>query len=285
MAETRRGGGGPKGGWLRRVRRLSLMVGGVVAVYYTAIFFGQRALMYPCQFREPVPGAPREPGRRMWLTHGQGRTPVDFYPGEGRSGDAPGPAVLFAKGNGDLIGDYRGGLMGYRRRGVSVMLVEYRGCGHAGGSPSYDGILSDHVAAAALLAEQPEVDPDRILYHGRSMGGGFVAALAERVPPAGLVLESAYTSIADFGRKLYVPGFLVRDPWDVSAALRNYGGPVVISHFERDDIIPYAMSEANRALAPGHAFFVSTVGHQSPMPDAFFGFVLEAMAERGVAMN
>lgn len=262
-----------------------LLVAGVFAVYYTAIFFGQRALMYPCRFREPVAGGPREPGRRLWIEHEQGRTPADFYPGEGRSAAQPGPAVLFAKGNGDLIEDYRGGLRGYRDRGVSVLVVEYRGCGNADGSPSYDAILGDHLAAAALLSRQPEVDPTRVLYHGRSMGGGFVAALTERVPPAGLVLESAYTSIADFGRKLWVPAFLVRDPWDVSAALRGYRGPVVISHFDRDDIIPYAMAEANRASSPEHAFFASTVGHQSPMPDAFFAFVLEAMAERGVEMR
>jgi hypothetical protein len=233
-----------------------------------------------------VPAAVTYPdnGQRLWISHDQGRTPGDFFLGDGVDAEHPGPLVIFAHGNGDLIEDYTGGLRGYTRRGISVLMVEYRGCGSADGKPSKKNITEDFLAFYDLMVTRPEVDPDAIIFHGRSMGGGMVAALALERRPAALVLESTYTSIMDFAQRMLVPSFLIKDKWDVITTLRQYDGPVVISHAETDPIIPYAMAEINRAAAPGHHFNLSTLGHNEPMPDTFFGDVVDFLQQRGVVV-
>ena len=251
------------------------------ALAFATLLLIQRPILYPCRFRRTPTDAELPAGaQRLWIAHDQGRTPADFYPAEGV--DGPAPVIVFAHGNGDLIEDYarggRAGLLGYRRRGYATLLVEYRGCGAADGSATMPHILADHLAFVDLIARRPDIDADRIVYHGRSMGGGIAAEMTRRRPPAALVLESTYTGITGFSRKLHIPDALVLDPWEVTGPLRDYaarGGPVLISHAEDDGIIPYAMAETNRAAAPGHAFWKSNRRHVDFMPDAFFAFVTD----------
>ena len=261
---------------MRSLRRIGLAILLTFCGYYVILFFAQRAILYPCRFisvPEDFELTPR--AKRLWLSHDQGRTPADFYPGDGVDADHPGPVVLFAHGNGELIEHYPGGLRGYTRRGWSVLMVEYRGAGSADGAANYANILSDHVGFFDLLRDRPDIDPERIVLHGRSMGGGIVAAVSRQRRPAGLVLESTYTRIADFAARLLVPSFLVRDKWDVTAAAAAYGGPTVISHAPDDAIIPYWMAEQNRVAAPHALAFESDRAHVAPMPDRFFDVVVE----------
>ena len=73
------------------------------------------------------------------------------------------PAVLVFNGNG---GDRSGRAplaAGLARMGMSVLLFDYRGYGGNPGPPSEKGLAADARAAQAWLAEQPEVDPNRIV--------------------------------------------------------------------------------------------------------------------------
>src|SRR5688572_30832441 len=103
-----------------------------------------------------------------------------FLPAYGVAAGRPGPAVIFAHGNAEIIDPYALELEPYRRMGVSVLLPEFRGYGRSGGEPSEEGITDDFVAFHDLLAARPDVDPSRIVFHGRSLGGGVVCALAAR---------------------------------------------------------------------------------------------------------
>ena len=269
---------------------LLIGTGALVALVLLAavgLLLVQRSILYPCRFRKVPAGHTLPPhAQRLWITHDQGRTPADYFPASGASAETPAPLVLFAHGNGDLIEDYADGLPGYTDRGVSVLLVEYRGCGSADGAPTMTRILDDHLAFAELITQRPEVDADAIVYHGRSMGGGIVAEMTRRRPPAALVLESTYTGITDFARRMAVPAFMVLDPWDVTGPLRWYaaaGRPVLISHARGDTVIPWSMSQTNRAAAPGHRFWESDRSHVQPMPDTFFADVVTWLREHAVA--
>jgi fermentation-respiration switch protein FrsA (DUF1100 family) len=202
----------------------------------------QRRLIFPRHLVRPDPRA-GEGIAGLERLH-VGETEGWLLPGDGVSADRPGPAVLFAHGNGELIDHWPAELEPYRRLGVSVLLAEYRGYGRSGGEPSEEGITEDYVAFYELLAARPEIDPARLVFHGRSLGGGVVCALAARRPPAALVLQSTFTSIADLARAFGVPRFLVRDPFDNLAVLPQLDRPVLIVHGTRDDVIPFSHAEA-----------------------------------------
>lgn len=153
------------------------------------------------------------------------------------------PAILFAHGNAEIARDWTGAYRSFARRGIAVLLVEYPGYGASGGAPGQTSITRTMVAAYDRLAAFEEVDPDRIVGVGRSIGGGAVCRLAGRRRLAGIVLQSTFTSARAFAWKMLVPPFLVRDPFDNRTALRAFDGPVLIVHGERDRLVPFAHAE------------------------------------------
>src|SRR5262249_34014570 len=123
-------------------------------------------------------------GESLWLQGGEGAIEVWFLPGRGVSAAAPGPAVVFAHGNAELIDDWPEFLDPYRALGVSIVLPEYRGYGRSPGSPSEQRIIQDFVQAFDVIAARRDVDAQRIVLHGRSIGGGIVCGLARLRRPA-----------------------------------------------------------------------------------------------------
>jgi pimeloyl-ACP methyl ester carboxylesterase len=269
--------------WRDQLRRLAVLLTIAVFGWWMLGCTMERALLYPARFFAAPPELVLPPhAERLVVEHEQGRTFAHLYLGNGVDADRPGPVVLYAHGNGELIEDYPDGLPGWQERGISVLLVEYRGCGRSDGSPTKTRIVADHVAFYDQLVQHPAVDADRIIFHGRSMGGGIVSAVALERRPAALVLESAYSSITDFARRMLFPAFIVRDRYDVTATLRSYDGPVVIAHSPRDEIIPFAMAQKNRAAAPDAYVIDLLGGHNEPMADGFFDAVYVYLARQGV---
>ena len=79
--------------------------------------------------------------------------------------------------------------------GFDVLLFDYRGYGRSTGRASEAGTYRDARASRAALLAQDGVDAARVLYLGEWLGGAVALALALEAPPAGLVLQSAFTSI------------------------------------------------------------------------------------------
>src|SRR5699024_1012438 len=143
-----------------------------------------------------IAAALQTPGlERLWIDSDEGAVEAWFLPGDDVEPARPGPAILFTHGNAELIDHWPDALARYRRLGVSVVLPEYRGYGRSAGSPSEAAIAQDLRALHALLSADPRVDASRIVYHGRSLGGGAVCTLLDAHPPRALILESTFTSI------------------------------------------------------------------------------------------
>jgi fermentation-respiration switch protein FrsA (DUF1100 family) len=123
------------------------------------------------------------------------------------------------------------------------------------------------LAAFDTLAVQPEVDPGRIVAYGRSLGSGAAAVLArERSVPA-LILQSAFTSTRAFARRYLLPGFLVRDRFEVLDAVRAFSGPSLVIHGERDEVIPVSHGRALAAAASDATLVLHSCGHNDCPPD------------------
>ncbi|MGD9952514.1 MAG: alpha/beta hydrolase, partial [Burkholderiales bacterium] len=71
---------------------------------------------------------------------------------------------------------------------VSWMLLDYRGYGLSGGSPSEAALVADALMLYDHAAKLPGVNAKRIHAFGRSLGSGVAVALAAERPLAGVVL-------------------------------------------------------------------------------------------------
>ena len=150
--------------------------------------------------------------------------------------------------------------------GISLVLGEYRGYGRSAGSPSERSLTDDFVALYDTVAARSDVDAQRLLFHGRSVGGGVVCAAARLRPPAALILESTFTSVADVARSLWVPGFLLRDRFDNHAALTQLRAPVLLMHGKHDQTIQLQHSHQLAAATPNAVQIVYDCGHNDLPP-------------------
>jgi fermentation-respiration switch protein FrsA (DUF1100 family) len=255
--------------------------------YALLMFSLQRFLIFP-RWLVPKPPAPEVdlPGFERWsLVTDEGEVEAWFIPGAGVSAQRPGPAAIFAHGNAELIDHWPGTLEPYLRMGVSLLLVEYRGYGRSAGSPSQATITDDFVRFYDRLVARAEVDPRRIVLHGRSLGGGVVCALAAKREAAALILMSTFTSVADMARRYLMPRALVRDPFDNLAVIQRFGRPVLIVHGERDVTVPFRHAELlHRAAARSRLVRHAGSDHNDCPPDwpAFWRDVKRLLDEGGL---
>jgi fermentation-respiration switch protein FrsA (DUF1100 family) len=150
--------------------------------------------------------------------------------------------------------------------GVGIFLFDYRGYGRSQGSPSEEGTYRDAVAALACVLSRPDVDPQRILYFGRSLGAGVAVELATRRPPFALILESPVPSIAELARYHYrfLPvGGLLRTKYDSLSKIGSVRAPLLVLHGDEDEVVPF---EGGRKLfeaanEPKRFYTIEGAGH------------------------
>ena len=150
--------------------------------------------------------------------------------------------VVFCHGNAGNIGDRLLEADTLSRAGFDVTLFDYRGYGHSTGRPSERGTYLDARAALAATRAQPETSRSRLIYLGESLGGAIALELALAEPPAGLILQSTFTSVRDIARHHYpiVPRALVPDAYPSIRRIGNLRAPLLVLHGERDDVVPVA---------------------------------------------
>jgi hypothetical protein len=165
-------------------------------------------------------------------------------------GDAARPVLLFFHGNAGSREHRLHNLQGLRRAGISVLIFDYRGYAGSSGTPSEAGLIRDGEAAYDWLRGQAGRRP--IVFFGRSLGGAVAAQVALSRPPAGLILESTFTTAREMARRvLPLPGAhrLLRSRYDTLAAVRALRVPLLIVHGELDELVPIAMGRALFAAA------------------------------------
>lgn len=254
----------------------------LLALAVALIYFGQRSLIFPGSRALTDVGPEAFGGERIWLDANGARTEAWLLPA--RHAGAGGPLLVYAHGNGELIDHWVEAFEPARERGAAALLVEYPGYGRSRGSPSERSIQAALVAAYDFATEQRGFAGRPVVGWGRSLGGGAVCALARARPLAALVLESTFSSVVQMAKLAGLPErfapLLVRDPFDNLALLRRFGGPVLLLHGERDDIIPPAEAKTLQAGARAAELHWLPCGHNDcPRP---WPSVLSFLASHGL---
>ena len=175
---------------------------------------------------------------------------------DGEAGDT---VVVVFPGNGGNRADRVPMAKSIAAVGHSVLLVDYRGYGGNPGSPFEDGLLEDARASVEYLSSRQDVDSDRVVYFGESLGAAVAVALAQQLPPAGLILRSPFTSLADVAavHYPYLPTrLLLRDRYPSIDRIGGIEVPVLVIAGSGDTIIPIAQSREIYDAAPGPKRFV-----------------------------
>jgi uncharacterized protein len=238
-------------------------------LYCGLLFVFQRRVMYPTKLIQPLelPEKTAKKIEKIWLTSRQGKTETWFFPPATGSGDGPAPAVIFAHGNAELIDGLPYEFDWLTDEGVALLFVEYPGYGRSEGHPTQLRIMETLLAAYDMLAQRPEINPDKIIFFGRSLGGGAICTIADKRPSAGMVLISTFTDARSFAANYLVPGFLIRDVYDNLSVLKAYPKPVLIVHGKYDEVVPYSHAVKLATAAHQATLIPYAVGHNDCPPD------------------
>jgi pimeloyl-ACP methyl ester carboxylesterase len=231
-------------------------------VAYAALALAARTL-YP-KILYPAPQAdPHAPGEGKLLTlrasDGVGVQAIELA----LVRDAP--VVVYFHGNGVVMGDVLWMGREFVRRGLGVVLCEYRGYGLSSGADfDEQGFYRDAEAVLDHLAQQG-IGPDRIVLFGESLGTGVAAEMAARGRGAALVLVTPYTSIPDMGEHVIARlpilpvRLLMRERFATLDKAPGITVPALVLHGTDDEVVPYVMGQRVAAALP-HARFVSVPG-------------------------
>ena len=256
----------------KRLVRGVLVLVAILGIGVGMLWAVQRQLIYFPDTTQVPPAADVIPGSRDVTLHTKDGLELGawFVPAAGA--EDTGMAVLFAPGNGGNREGRAAFAEALSERGFAVLLMDYRGYGGNPGSPSEEGLAADALAAVETL-EELGYPAARTLYFGESLGTGVVAALQAERPPAGVVLRSPFTSLADVGAHHYpwLPvRTLIRDQFSVLERLSSSDVPVTVIYGDHDSVVPSELSArvadempnlAERLVLPG-------VDHNDP---AMFG--------------
>ena len=173
---------------------------------------------------------------------------------------APKGTVLQVHGNAANISNHLPLVAWLPAAGYNVLLFDYRGFGRSDGRPSLDGVVADTRAALAWLRARRDLQPNRIVVIGHSLGGASAlrAVAAEPQGVRAVVVDSAFASYRGIARDAAGPLGAIAAPLfgglpdarsDPVAAVRELRVPLLVMHGSVDRVIPIAHGEALYAAA------------------------------------
>lgn len=177
-------------------------------------------------------------------------------------GRQPDRIVFFLHGNGGNISHRLEKIRFFNDLGFCVFILEYRGYGRSTGFPSEKGLYADARAGYDYLIAARHVQPDTLVVYGESLGAAVAVELARQLPVGVLVLEGAFTSVADMGKRVYpfLPSFLVASRYNSLAKIGDIASPVIFIHSRNDEIVPFEMGQALYEACRSKKLFLATTG-------------------------
>ena len=229
-----------------RVNTLTSVLALALAAYAgvaALMYFQQRQMIYlPSTYLETTPDQHGFEYEDVTIESTNGnRIHGWFIPAPARAG-----TVLFLHGNAGNVSHRMESIAILRTLGLDVLIIDYQGYGNSEGAPSEAATYDDAAAAWEHLVGERGLDPARVIVFGRSLGGAVAAWLVQRERPAGLILESTFSSLGTLGSHHYpwLPvRWLLRYEYDTLSRMSRIQVPVLVIHSPDDDLVPYHHAE------------------------------------------
>lgn len=144
--------------------------------------------------------------------------------------------VCFFHGNAEDLGDTEPFLNEYYNQGYNIFSFDYRSYGQSGGSPNEMACYKDLEAIRKYLMTELKLSPEKLIFHGRSLGGAMAVEMASQMDCGGLIMESTFVSA------YRVMTGKVMFPFDQFLNLKkmkDVSCPVLVIHGKEDEVIPF----------------------------------------------
>ena len=146
------------------------------------------------------------------------------------------PLIMYFGGNAEEVSWMLNDAAG-RAPGIGWLLVDYRGYGSSGGSPSEAALVADAIGWYDEMKKQYET----IYAFGRSLGSGVAVQLAAQRPIAGVILVAPFDSMVELGKRYYpfLPvSWMLKHRFDSVSLAPAIKSPLLCIVATADEIIP-----------------------------------------------
>jgi pimeloyl-ACP methyl ester carboxylesterase len=203
--------------------------------------------------------------------------------------------IIYFHGNSHNINRYWGHVELFWQMGFRVLIIDFQGYGKSEGSPSGAACYADGRAVLEYVLSRPDVNPDRIVFYGMSMGSFVTTYLAaDSFTPLCAILVSAPASVSAItkeGTVFDLPASYVTElDFDNESRIGRIECPVLLMHGKEDNYLllkrhPFRLVEAAEkggtdltvewVEGAGHDDVVETMGDR-------FGQVMTRFISRAV---
>ena len=254
---------------LRRFAQRVIVIAITVYICLCAlVFFAQDWLAFPGKSEQGTP---------QTRIHYSGNAEVlDLHTADGipikavygSVGDPAAPTILYFYGNAGAVAWSEGEFDHFRKLGCNVLIPDLAGYGASGGSPSEKNFYATADAAWEYLQHRNDINHNKIITLGWSMGAGIAIDLAARKPVAGVATFNAFTTLPAMAHQLFkwMPtSLLLRYRFDNESKIKMIRAPVFICNGARDTLVPPQMSDDLAKTAAGHAtrLVIPTADHNT----------------------
>jgi len=192
---------------------------------------------------------------------------------------APRGTILFLHGNAENISTHFRSVAWLPAAGYNVLALDYRGYGASDGVPTLAGVQQDIDAAMRHLLTHQNVDGQRLIIMGQSLGGAlaifYSARSAYREQIRAVVSDSAFSDYRVVARqalaKFWLSWPLQWLPWlaidndyaPIDAVAEISPIPLLIIHGTRDSVVnsTHAQGLFNRARKPKQLLLIPEAEH------------------------
>jgi len=149
------------------------------------------------------------------------------------------PLLIYFGGNAEEVSNF---LIDIDRfRGLSVLVVNYRGYGLSEGTPSESGLFSDALFLYDTFSGREDIDDENIFVMGRSLGTGVGVYLASKRRLKGIILVSPYDSLRSVAQDIYFfapVSIILKHHFDSLSLASSITTPLLALIGSDDTIIP-----------------------------------------------
>jgi fermentation-respiration switch protein FrsA (DUF1100 family) len=188
--------------------------------------------------------------------------------------------LIFAHGNAGNMSDRMMKIRFFYDLGLNVFIFDYRGYGKSQGRPTEAGVYLDAQAAYDYLTSRADVDINKIILYGCSLGGAVMIDLATHRKAALLIVESSFSNAADMAQIHYpfVPAFFLSLKFNSLEKVKHLGLPKLFVHSPEDEVVPYWIGQKLYVAAADPKEFIKIHGghHDGSMsvePEAAAEFI------------